>query len=112
MLGFKVVINGQVLCKAGFSSKNHVITCIADSVKRKSEDQDLVLSIAGLDSDEMEHVKWNQRNLKKGDIIQIEVIDKDFDPPAEVTPKKSEEDEIKSKLEYYKRLKEELRDYL
>ena len=112
--GFKVLINEELVCRAGFEEGNSVVTCILSSVRRKDDaSEELNLSIGGLISDSDQNASWyNNNNLQEGDKISIEIISSDFDPPASIKPKISEKDIVAHQLKYYYLLKEELKEYL
>ena len=116
--GFKVLLNEELVCRAGFEQGDSVVTCILSSIRRKDDaSEELNLSIGGLISDSGQNASWyNNNNLQEGDKISIEIISSDFDPPASINPKISEKDieahQLKNKLKHYYILKEELKEYL
>lgn len=116
--GFKVLLNEEVVCRAGFEEGNSVVTCILSSVRRKDDaSEELNLSIGGLISDSDQNASWyNNNNLQEDDKISIEIISSDFDPPASIKSKISEKDiaahQLKNQLKHYYKLKEELKEYL
>lgn len=118
-LGFKVQLNGEEKCRAGFDKKNYVTSCIFTSVNRKDNSEGLDLSVGGLDSDENKQVSWYYSDLQIGDKILIEIIDTPFDPPVfysdmrtaeEVAQQK--EEELKQKIAYFYALREELGEHI
>jgi hypothetical protein len=112
-LGFKVAINNELFCRAGFQNKHSIVTCILDSVWRKNEtSEESHISVGGLNSDTKQHVDWFKRELREGDIISIEVISNNFDEPKSIREPKPEKELLKRKLRNYYKLKEELKDYL
>lgn len=113
IFGFKVLINDEIICRAGFENENAVVTCILDSIRRKNDDsEELNITIGGLNSDTNQHVDWYKNNLQEGDKISIEIISNDFDTPSLIRERMSEKDIIARKLEYFNKLKTELKDYL
>ena len=113
IFGFKVCINDKIICGAGFENANSVVSCILNSVRRKNDNsEELDISIGGLNSDNNEHVDWYNNRLRKGDIISIEIISDDFDTPTKIRKKLSEKEIIAQKLEYFHKLREELKEHL
>ena len=111
--GFKVHVNGNQICRAGFAKENSVVTCILTSVNRGNDSSDeLDISISGLNSETKQHVTWHKEKLKKGDTISLEVITENFDKPTSIREPKPEKEIIARKIKQYKRLQEELKDYL
>jgi hypothetical protein len=51
-------------------------------------------------------------HLEMGDRLTIEIVDAPFDPPSVVRMRDSEAVTLAQKIEYFHRLKEELKDYL
>mgnify|MGYP003633639636 CR=1 FL=1 len=113
IFGFKVLLNEKVICRAGFENKNAVVNCILNSIRReKDNSEELNIIIGGLNSDMNQHVNWFDSSLQEGDKISIEIISENFDPPTTIHRSKSKKDLIDQKMEYYYRLKEELKDHL
>ena len=113
IFGFKVLINEEIICRAGFENANSVVSCILNSVRRKNDDsEELDISIGGLNSDTNQHVDWHRNNLQTRDKISIEIISDNFDTPSSIRERMSEKDIIAQKLEYFNKLKVELKDHL
>ncbi|MDN3594804.1 hypothetical protein [Zunongwangia endophytica] len=113
IFGFQVSINNKTICRAGFENENSIVTCILDSIRRKNHDSEkLNISISGLNSDTHQYADWYKNNLHEGDKISIEIISNNFDTPNSIGDAYSEKDILKQKLKSYKKLKEELKDYL
>ncbi len=113
IFGFKVLINEELICRAGFENANSVVTCILDSIRRKNDDsEELNISISGLNSDTNQPVAWIDNKLQKGDKISIEIISDNFDTPSSIREPKSEKDIIAQKLKYFDKLQAELKDHL
>ena len=112
--GFKVQINDKSICRAGFDKEDSVVNCSLTSVRRKGDEkEELDISVGGLISETEQYVSWyNNYSLEEGDKISFEVITSDFDAPSSMTKEISEEEQIAHKLKLYKKLKEELKDYL
>ncbi|MCQ0113055.1 hypothetical protein SAMN04487906_0191 [Zhouia amylolytica] len=111
--GFKVAVNDQLICRAGFENEHSIVTCILDSVRRKNENsEELSIHISGLNSDTNHQVDWFKDSLKEGDKISIEVISNGFDPPATERKAFKDKDLIAHKLKTYYKLKEELKEHL
>lgn len=113
IFGFKVLINEETICRAGFENENSILTCILDSIRRKDDDsEELNISISGLNTDTNQSVAWIDNKLKEGDKISIEIISDNFDTPYVIREPKSEKDIIAQKLKYFNKLKAELKDHL
>lgn len=110
--GFEVELNGERLCNAGIDNDYHVVTCILTSLRRIDGSEELDLIVTGSDFAADELPNWASEPLKEGDTITIKVTSSDFDPPRSTRPKRTEEEELSSKLQYYHRLKEELKAHL
>ena len=110
--GFGVQVNGEKLCKAGIDTDRHVVTCILDALLRLNEPDELRLTVSGLNSVTGEYPEWVKKELKDGDTITIKVITQDFEAPHMIRPTISKEKMLDSKLQYYYRLREELKEHL
>ena len=112
--GFKVLLNEELVCRAGFEEENAVVTCILATVRREWQDtEELTMSVGGMLSDTEQHATWyNNFDLKEGDKISFEVITSDFDTPAIMKERMSEEHALANKLKHYYILKEELKEHL
>ena len=109
--GFEVELNGEILARAGYDNHYFVVSCVLHSLRRKlDESEELYISVGGLSNEE--HVYWINQNLKFGDKISLRVINDNFDMPVTIGSKISKEEETKRKIEYYYKLKEELKEYL
>ena len=115
MIAFKLSINGEYICTAGFPAFG-VLSAIITWVRRKPEngrdgqtmEEELTAELGGLDSETREHVKWWSQRLRVGDRVSIEVVEaKRADKPRRRyrdDPKVVE----RAKRRYFERLKEEL----
>ena len=113
IFGLKVSINGQEICRAGFEKENSVVKCIVSSIRRKDDETEVLdLSVGGLNSDTRQHADWAKSELSAGDKVSIEVISDDFDLPKSIREPVSEKSLIDQKLQYFYRLKEELKDHI
>jgi len=113
IFGFKVLLNEELICRAGFENENSVVTCILNSIRRKDDDsEELDITVGGLNSDTNQHVDWHKNNLQAGDKISIEIISDNFDTPSSIRERMSKKDLIAQKLEYFHKLKAELKDHL
>ena len=66
------------------------ITVSGDS--SPEEDDDVFLSLHGLDSTNDRHVRWGRVDLKPGDVVRIAVHDdQESDPPISYTDRNTEE---------------------
>lgn len=110
--GFEVRVNGEQVCKAGIDTDRHVVTCILTSLRRAHEPHTLDLAVSGLNSVTGESADWIDMDIKHGDTITIKVIASDFDPAQRIRPSVSKEKMLADKLNYYHKLKEELKEYL
>jgi hypothetical protein len=111
--GFKVILNDELICRAGFKKENSVVTCILDSVRRKNEDfEELNISIGGLNSETKENVNWFKKPLQEGDNISVEIITDNFDAPSIKRKPISKKDALERKLKLFYKLKEELKEHL
>lgn len=72
--------------------------------------KNLHLSVGGLNSENGEHVSWGSQNLNESD--EIKIITKNFDPSISTRKPISKKDEIQEKIDYYYKLKEELKEYI
>lgn len=112
--GFSVQINGKEFCKAGFEAES-ILTCILHAIRRKDqEEEELYLSVSGADTKNNLRGSWGyDQDLKKGDKITFEVIEAPFDKPQYKEGKFIDPDkELKQKIAYYHKLKEELKDHI
>lgn len=111
--GFKITLNGNLLCRAGLEAEFFVTVCTLTSLKRAiPPSEELSLSIGGLDSVEDLSLTWTNKHLQTGDQILIEVVEGDFDAPLKSSRINAEELVLQEKLKYYHRLKEELKEHL
>jgi len=110
--GFEVQVNGEKLCKAGIDTDRHVVTCILDALRRPNKPDELCLSVSGLNSVTGEYPEWVRKELKDGDTITIKVITQDFEAPNCIRPTISKEKMLDNKLQYYYKLREELKEHL
>lgn len=112
--GFEIKLNDELLCKAGIKINHGVVSCILTAVSRKKDKgQELLLDIAGLNTDTSERNKWIiGKNLNHNDIITIKIIQDNFDSPKIITNRIQKELTIEQKFEQYNKLKEELKEYL
>jgi len=104
MRAFEVYINDKKLCTAGIAGDG-VVSLIVNSLPRHGS-EDCHLTVGGLNSREMEHLKWvRHKPLSVGDRLQIEVVEATVvDEPERVGPA----EQIKSKEEYVRDLVKEL----
>jgi hypothetical protein len=97
MIALRVTLNGKLLCVAG-ADDLAVLNAIVGAVgnlgtktrRDRNERPDLYLSVGGLTSRVKgpdEHVRWaKQRRLRKGDKIQVEILETDkVDRPKHVS---------------------------
>jgi hypothetical protein len=111
--GFEVKLNGNLICRAGLEQDHYVMSCIVDAIMRKDNGVErLHLNIGGLDSIKNQHVRWFQDTLQENDEVHIKVITDNFDNPPIVYPQDADEFVLERKIEYYHKLKEELKDHL
>ena len=89
MLCFEVSKNGTRLCTAGLNGKS-VLSAIVTHVDvidpgpKPRRKLDLVIS--GLDSETKEHMNWRRVDLKRGDRIEIRVLESTTaDAPAHIS---------------------------
>jgi hypothetical protein len=111
--GFEIKINDEKICRAGLAVDYYVVTCGLVSMMRKKDDRDEVsIRVGGLNAITNSSVTWTDKVLKKGDKISIEIIDGMFDEPTEITIPDTEEFVLQEKINYFHKLKEELKDHL
>ncbi|OJV16629.1 MAG: hypothetical protein BGO21_27525 [Dyadobacter sp. 50-39] len=110
--GFEIRINGSQPIRAGFSAESYVVTCILDAVRRDATEEELSVTITGLNSTDNVHAEWSKQELRPGDVVQITVVDGIYDTPRNTFPRIAEKDIIAQKLKYFHILKEELKEYL
>jgi hypothetical protein len=111
--GFEIKLNDKKLCRAGLESDFYIISCMLGSIRRKNENtEEIYINVGGLDSITNENVDWINRTLNKGDKISIEVINEKFDPPTLIHVSDKKEFILEQKINYYYRLKEELKEHL
>jgi hypothetical protein len=111
--GFQITLNGNLLCRAGLEAELFVTVCSLTSLKRAiPPSEELSLSIGGLDSVEDHYLNWANKTLQPGVQILIEVVEGDFDAPLKGSRIKAEELVLQEKLQYFHRLKEELKEHL
>jgi hypothetical protein len=116
MIAFDIFLNRKKLARAGVGSDG-VLTAIASWVRRRAPerpgkrpqwDRDLSFSIGGYKStngDVGEHLKWEDRKLKPGDVLTIKVITTDHvDEPRRRVANDPELEE-RSQRRVYQRLK-------
>lgn len=113
--GFEIHLNNKLVCKAGIKDNHGTVSCIVGTIRRKGNaaQEEIYLDVSGLNSDTGEFAKWVKSNpLKMNDVITINVITDNFDAPIEIGEKKSKEFLLEQKIRTYKKLKEELKDYI
>lgn len=110
--GFEIHINDKYLCRAGFENAYHVLSLILTSAKRTNNTEDLAMNIAGVNSETENYCDWVNTPLKLGDRISIQIVTENFDKPLRVREKESSQFVLERKLEYYHKLKEELKEHL
>jgi hypothetical protein len=110
--GFEIYLNDNYLCRAGFENPYHILTLVLTSLRRTDNYEDLALQVSGLDSDTRVRPDWINRELKNGDRISIQIITDKFDKPSKFKEVESKEIDLKRKIEYYHKLKEELKEHL
>jgi|ERR1700676_2540159 hypothetical protein len=83
MRSFNVYLNGEKLCTAGIGD-NGVLTTIVTWVAG-GKGESLFLNVGGLVSSTEEHIDWaNQKPLRVGDEVRIEIIESDsVDTPSQ-----------------------------
>jgi len=89
MIAFELYVNGKKVATAGV--EQGVMSVIANWVWLKQDVDDYwrsSVSLAGLDNETSEHLKWFRQDLVVGDEIRIRLVDsKQIDLPAEREPK-------------------------
>lgn len=91
----------------------YVVTCILDAMRRgDNPEEELNITISGLNSIEDVHMEWLNAELRPGDTVQITVVRGNYDPPCNTRPRMTGEDIIAKKLKYYHALREELKEFL
>lgn len=111
--GVEIEYNGEKLIRAGFEDRYFVLSCIFSLLRRKrDESEEYSLSVGGLNIETDQSVDWLRQELKLGDKISVEVIDGDFNKPTKVKEAMSKEELLKQKIDYYYRLKEELKGHI
>lgn len=114
MTNFEVSLNGEKICLAGIPAQYSVLAVHTIRVRRRGEEiETLDLNVSGLNSETSEQYRWQTRDLRINDEIRIKIVDSDFpDQPDEIIPQESKDDSLKRKIEYFYRLKEELKDHI
>jgi len=111
--GLEVKLNNQVLSRAGFEKDYNVLSCIVDSLMRnENEEASINLRVGGLNISSKQHVEWYHDKLQEGDEIRIKIITENFDKPTQIRPQDSQGFVLEKKIEYFHKLKAELKDYL
>jgi hypothetical protein len=83
MKAFEVFINGHRLCLAGVG-ENGVLHAIVNWVGGLDHEEAVRLSVAGLDSDTDEHMRWKVPTIGVGAEVLVKVVETaSADPPNE-----------------------------
>jgi hypothetical protein len=111
--GLEIYLNDSYLCRAGFENTYHVLTCMINSFRRDiDKGEELFLEVAGLNSETDQNFDWINTELKSGDRISIQIITDKFDKPSKIREGDSKKFILERKIEYYHKLKEELKEHL
>jgi len=115
-IGFKVYLNDKHVSTYGLDRGGSVTQIL--SLRNDEEQQSVTINLdcGAFTSDTQEHYKWIQKELNPNDNIKVEIVENPTcDPPQKVFPHDNSELNafaLKSKLNTYYKLKEELKDYL
>jgi hypothetical protein len=115
MIALRVTLNEKLLCVAGaddLAVLNAIVGAVGNLGAKTRRDRngrpDLYLSVGGLTNrveGPDEHVRWaKQRRLRKGDKIQVEVLETDkVDSPKDVSRAQSPEERERFRFEHAKK---------
>lgn len=80
--GFEIKLNDQRICRAGFYTDRHHLTCMLHIVKHADQGADQVgITVGGSEGPTLKLVNWVEQTLQKGDKITIQIVSGDYDPP-------------------------------
>ncbi|WP_276089820.1 hypothetical protein [Pedobacter sp. JY14-1] len=110
---FEIYVNNHLVSTAGITSEFGVVSVITQWVNSNVDSHKyLSINVSGLDSTTETYLTWCDRELIIGDEVTIKVTDgKNISTPI-AKPKMSEKDLLASKISYFHKLKEELKDHL
>ncbi len=113
---FEVHLNNKLVKKAGIEDNGNLLSVVS-MIKREGEEKGkLELRLMGSDFVKDEGYDWIEQGLSVNDEIKIRVIEGDeVDTPEKITKNlvgSLDNAVIESKLLHYRRLKEELKDYI
>lgn len=107
MKAFQIVKNGMEQCTAGVNDDG-VLTVIMDCVHRKTgrrPEEDIHLTVGGLNG-QNEHVRWiEQAELRVGDEITVRLVDTDIADDPVTRRKRDPDEEWKHEYAYFLKLK-------
>jgi hypothetical protein len=110
---FEIYINNRLVTTAGITSEFEVVTAITKWVNSSVDNyKDLSINVGGLDSTDESYLTWFNQDLGIGDEVTIKITDIDNIFTPTVNPKISEEEHLERKINYFHRLKEELKDHI
>jgi hypothetical protein len=92
----------------GAGNMSAILTVVDGSDVRPGDDDDVFLSLGGLDSTTGRHVRWGHVDLEPGDIVRITVHDdQESDPPTSYI-ERDNGDHLESKREQVRSMAAEL----
>jgi len=110
---FEIYVNNQLVSIAGITAEFGVVTAMTTWVNSHVIDhKDLTFTVSGLDSVEEQYLTWFEKKLDFGDEVTIKITDNRNISSPTLKPKMSESESLESKISYFHRLKEELKDYV
>ena len=101
-VAFEVLHNGRRVCLAGLRGRPGVLTVILHWAFRTDEEE-LLLDVGGLDSYKGEHATWAKRALNVGDEITIRAVESQRPSKAKHRMTVTRAGEAKQELAYLRR---------
>jgi hypothetical protein len=111
---FEITINSKIIAVGAIDAENASMTILTSWMKKRPQDpEELTLDFGGYNVDEDDQFRWIKKELKIGDTITIKIGGYVEPSPIISRYEKTAEDIVlKSKIEYYYRLKEELKGHI
>lgn len=111
---FEVSINSKLIAVGAIDAEHASVNVFTSWMKKAFQDaEELTLDFLGYNVDEDDQFRWASEELKIGDIITIKVGE--YVEPSPIVSryeKRAEDVVLKSKIEYYYRLQEELKGHI
>ncbi len=114
-LAFKIYLNEEPISVSGISADGIVTQTLTMKNNVDNEKQSIILHNGAYLTKSKDHYKWVDLELKENDKLTVEIVEvAEFDAPKNVYPDNPGMNALilSSKLNTYRRLKEELKEHL